>query len=127
MITILLLIIAIGLGYLVFVQYRQSNSSDKLDSSNRVLVIELREDLAEADISDEKQVRNALKNGGMIRLNISDLGSSLKSKIEPYAASNSDNRYWILGAFLNYISSEGWELTQAPTTGLSQLYYFKKR
>lgn len=123
----LLLFVTIGIGYLVFAQYRQTHSSDSLDSSNRVLVVQIDDDLKASELSDDEQIKNALKNGGMIRIKISDMDSSLKQKIERYAAIGSDRNYWVIGALLNYLASEGWELTQAPTTGLTQMYYFRKK
>lgn len=125
-IEILMVLTVACLGYMVFVQYRQTHSSDDIDSSNRVLVVEINEDLSKSELSDSKQINEALKNGGMIRLKASDLESGLKDKMNRYAAPNSSSQYWVLGALLNYLASEGWELTQAPTTGLSQMYYFKR-
>ena len=126
--ALFLLIAAIGIGYLAYVQYRQTHSSDSLDSSNRVLVLELNNDLTASNVSDERQIANALKNGGLIRLKADEVAdSSLQPKIEKYSAMDSSGMYWVLGALLNYISSEGWELIQSPTTGLSQLYYFRKK
>lgn len=123
----LLFIISIGIGYLVFSQYRQTHSSDSLDSSNRVLVVQIDDDLKSDDLSDDVQIKNALKNGGMIRMKTIDIDRSLKQKIDRYAATGSDGNYWVIGALLNYLASEGWELTQAPTTGLSPMYYFRKK
>ncbi|MDC7236794.1 MAG: hypothetical protein PQJ45_03345 [Sphaerochaetaceae bacterium] len=34
--------------------------------------------------------------------------------------------FYILGGILNYISSKGWALVQAPTSGLNSSYYFTK-
>lgn len=127
LLAFLLLIAAVGVGYLAYVQFRQSHSSDTMDSTNRVLVIEIDEDLKSDEISDETQVKNALKNGGMIRLKSSDLSKTLKLNLDKYAAANEDGTYWVFGALLNYIASEGWELVQAPSSGLSQSYYFRKK
>ena len=125
--TFLMVIIAVGIGYLAIAQFRQTHSSETLDSSNRVLAVNIDSDLESSDISDEEQIKNALKNGGLMRINPDNISKNLKYKLDRYAAGDSTNHYWVLGAFLNYIASEGWELVQAPSSGLSQMFYFRKK
>ena len=125
-IEFLLFILVVGVVYLGISQYRQTHSSDGLDSSNRVLVVEINNDLSESEKSDNKQINEALANGGMIRISTNNINSTLKSKIERYGATNSGGSYWVLGALLNYIASEGWTFVQGPSSGLSQNYYFIK-
>ena len=120
----LLSVIAAGILYLTISQYRQNNKSELLGSSNRVLVVEINNSLSEEDVSDNTQRKNALANGGMIRLNSENLDSSFKIALEPYAAQNASGYYWVLGSSLNYISSEGWQLVQGPSSGLSNMFFF---
>ena len=122
----ILLIILVGcVGYLVVSRFREKNSAAGLDSSNRVLVVYMNSD-SSTDQSDSTQIRNAFNNGGMIKLDPNDISTDLKLEMEPYAASDSRGMYWVTGAVLNYIASRGWNLVQAPTTGLANCYYFTK-
>ena len=121
----ILLIILVGcVGYLVFSRFREKNSSDSIDSSNRVLIVYM--DNSTSDQSDMTQIKNAFNNGGMIKINPNDISTELKWEMESYGATNSDGMYWITGAFLNYVASRGWNLIQAPTTGLANCFYFTK-
>ena len=72
------------------------------------------------------QIDNALKNGGMIVLNTQNLNSGFETLISLYGAADASGSYYTYGAVLNYIASWGWELVQAPTSGLSDYYYFVK-
>ncbi len=125
-VKLLLTIIAVGVAYLAIAQFRESHTSEYYDSSNRVLIVEIDDDIAVSDLSDSTQINKALSNGGMIRLSNSSIEDSLSYKIERYAASDSSGSYWVLGALLNYISSEGWRFVQAPQSGLNDKYYFVK-
>lgn len=125
LITFLLFIIA-SVGIFICIDIiRERSSSELVDSSNRVLIVSWEQDIPEAK-SDKTQVSNALENGGMIRLDSSDLDSSLGVAYESYGATNGDGRFWVFGAVLNYISSRGWTLVQAPSSGLSDEFYFAK-
>lgn len=95
-----------------------------LQSSSRVLVVEIRS--ISSGISDEAQVRNALFNGGCIRLENSSecYAELLGSGYYDYGARNSDRYFYITGAALNYIASKGWTLVQAPSSGETGYYYF---
>ncbi|MFA5546430.1 MAG: hypothetical protein WDA14_12345 [Sphaerochaetaceae bacterium] len=126
-VIILLILILIGLTYLSINVYRETNSSEVIDSSGRVLLVGIGSD--DSDLSDETQVKNALSNGGMVQLSMSKdtLKDVLSSDVYGYyGASDSEGYYYTLGALLNYIASRGWTLIQAPSTGLSDEYYFIK-
>ena len=121
----ILLIILVGcVGYLVVSRFREKNSSASIDSSNRVLVVYINND--SSDQSDMTQIKNAFNNGGMIKLDPNNISTELKWQMESYGASDSDGMYWVTGAVLNYVASRGWNLVQAPTTGLVNCYYFAK-
>lgn len=121
----ILLIILVGcVGYLVVSRFREKNSSDSIDSSNRVLVVYM--DNNSSDQSDMTQIKNAFNNGGMIKLDPNNISTDLKWQMESYGAADSDGMYWVTGAVLNYVASRGWNLVQAPTTGLTNCYYFTK-
>lgn len=123
----LLILLVLGLAYISFVTYRQTNSSDVIDSHNRVLLVQIGSDYSK--LSDAIQVKNALKDGGMIRLELDKefLEESFgSSSYQSYGATNSEGYHYILGALLNYIASRGWNLIQGPSSGLSDSYYFAK-
>ncbi len=124
-ISMLLVLILIGLAYLSIDVYRKNNASEILDSSNRVLLVHIVSE--DSEVSDAKQVENALANGGMVQLELSavSLEKALRGKpYGAYGASDSDGYHYILGALLNYIASRGWSLIQAPSSGLANQYYF---
>ncbi|MCK9482301.1 MAG: hypothetical protein M0R38_11140 [Bacteroidia bacterium] len=126
-VTLLLLLIAIALGYLSFNTYRENNASKLIDSTRRVLMVSLTNNYDE--ISDEKQVGNALLNGGMIQLQIDGealLESFGNTNYKQYGASGSSGKFYIMGAMLNYIASRGWTLIQSSTSILNNEYYFIK-
>ena len=127
-IIFLLLLLTAGIGYLCFSTYRETNSTETFDSIKRVLVVTIESELSDSNRSDKTQVKNALDNGGMIRIKASNDGYeySFGSTYKQYGAANSSNNIWTLGAVLNYIASRGWTFVQAPTTGLSEYYYFVK-
>jgi hypothetical protein len=126
-IKVLLILIVIGLAYISASIFLGNNSTEVLDSTNRALVIRIDEEASE--YSDVTQVKNALGKGGMIQVKIS--GDSLKevlgsAEFSNYGAMGADGYYYTLGAFLNYIASRGWTFVQAPSSGLSTYYYFRK-
>ena len=126
-IIVFLFLITVALGYLTINAYRENNASDFVDSTRRVLMVSFVNDSDK--VSDEKQVKNALANGGMIQLQID--GTSLKTSFgsddyKEYGASDYGGSFYIIGAALNYIASRGWALIQSPTTGLTSDYYFIK-
>ena len=123
----MLIILTIIVFYLAFSQFRKNNTTEIFNSTNRVLLVEIDSDLERDDLSDYTQIQNALKDGGTMRLNPNNLDKTLDSKIDYYAATDSNGQFWVLGALLNYIASEGWELVQAPTTGLATNYYFIRK
>ncbi len=125
LIRIMLFILVACVGYLVFLKFREKNSSENIDSSNRVLVVYMNSD-SSTDQSDMTQIKNAFNNGGMIKLDPNDISTELKLQMESYGAADADGMYWVTGAVLNYIASRGWNLVQAPTTGLVSTYYFTK-
>lgn len=126
-VIVFLFIITVALGYLTIGVYRKNNASDLVESTRRVLMVSFVNDYDK--ISDEKQVKNALANGGMIQLQID--GTSLKTSFgsddyKKYGAPDYSGSFYIIGAALNYIASRGWALIQSPTTGLTSDYYFIK-
>ncbi len=120
----LLRIATICLLLLLLLQIWQSHSFGIIPSSSRVLVVQLSQDMD--DISDKTQVENALKNGGMIKVDVEKLTNSFGYEYQYYGASDSEGTFYTLGGVLNYIASKGWTLVQPPTTGLSDMYYFVK-
>ena len=120
-IIILLSFIALGIAYMSFSQYREKNSSELFDSTQRVLTVRLSFN-QDADPSDYTQISRALENGGMILLSLDNLDSTFKSQISSYGACDSNGTYYTLGALLNYISSEGWTLSTCDNT----TYYFSR-
>jgi hypothetical protein len=125
LVRILLFILVVCAGYLVFSKFREKNSSENIDSSNRVLVVYMNSD-SSTNQSDMTQIKNAFNNGGMIKLDPNDISTDLKLQMESYGAADADGMYWVTGAVLNYIASRGWNLVQAPTTGLVNCYYFTR-
>ena len=128
-IKVMLLLIAIGTLWL------------GLQTSSRVLVVEINTSvsldseasgwakLLSGETSDRTQVRNALRNGGLIKLGNSSesYASLLGSDYYSYGARDSDNYFFISGAALNYIASQGWTLVQAPESGTVGTYYFVRK
>ncbi len=126
---LLSLICTLGVAYLAFSCYQQSVTEDtyELNQQTQLLIVEINADLTNDQISDSTQIKNALKNGGQIRLNMDSLDSSIDSAIGNYGASDAEGNYWVFGALMNYISNQGWELVQAPSSGLSDEYYFVRQ
>ena len=125
-IKFLLVVIAVGIGYLCFAQFQGTQS---FDSTPKILIIDvLRDTVNEDSLSDSTQVRNALEDGGMIRIKIDNdwLDDAFGSTYSRYGASDSEGYHYTLGALLNYVASQGWTFVQAPSSGLSTSYYFEK-
>ena len=125
-IKFLLVVIAVGIGYLCFAQFQGTQS---FDSTPKILIIDvLRDTVNEDSLSDSTQVRNALEDGGMIRIKIDNdwLDDVFGSAYSRYGASDSEGYHYTLGALLNYVASQGWTFVQAPSSGLSTSYYFEK-
>lgn len=83
---------------------------------------------ASNNITDETQVRNALKNGGMIIVVNSSEGfkKAFGEYYTSFGAANKDNKVYLVGAAINYIASNGWTLVQGPSSALSTDFYFEK-
>jgi len=119
--TVILIIIALEIGYLCFVQFQ-----------SKILIVDIEsveaEDLDEADYSDSIQIQNALDNGGMIVINLESnwLKNNFDSNYNAYGANDSNGYMYILGGVINYTASKGWKLIQGPTSGLSNIYYFER-
>ncbi|MBR0318566.1 MAG: hypothetical protein IJQ86_04680 [Spirochaetia bacterium] len=124
----LLILIFICNGYICLSIIRQTNSNNGIDSTHRVLLLTMEDNISSKDASDDIQVNNALKNGGTVRVKDSNEGyqKAFGYEYERYGAINSSGTYWTKGAVLNYIASRGWTLIQAPSTGLTDMYYFVK-
>lgn len=125
-IKFLLIVIAIGIGYLCFAQFQGTQS---FDSTPKILIIDvLRDTVSEDSLSDSTQVSNALENGGMIQIKIDNdwLEDTFGYGYGYYGAADSDGYHYTLGAVMNYVASCGWTFVQAPSSGLSTTYYFEK-
>ncbi len=127
-IIFLLILIFICNGYICLNIIRQTNSNKGIDSTHRVLLVSMEDDISSSKASDQVQVKNALNNGGMIRIKDSNDGykSAFGNEFGKYGALDSSGSYYTTGAVLNYIASRGWTLIQAPSSGLSSTYYFIK-
>ena len=125
---VLVVLLIVLCGYLCYVVFRSTNSTGVIDSSHRVLIVSLENGLSDSDRSDKTQVKNALEDGGRVRIrpNNDDITYSVGNDYKDYGARDSDGTYWTTGALMNYIASRGWTLVQAPSTGLSSDYYFIK-
>ena len=121
-VVLLLLMITICVGYLAISQYKETKGK----SQRRVLFVEIDSDISKDKISDSTQIKNAIENGGMMRVEPSAVDPYLDKKIGDFAALDADGNYWVTGAILNYLASEGWELVQGPSSGLAMDYYFVK-
>ena len=121
--SLIVLIIAIVLGLMVYYMI----GSD-LSEEYRILTVSFSSFSEEVERSDCIQVENALKYGGqIIVLNENDgYEYAFGREYERYGALNGSNMYYTRGAVLNYIASKGWNLVEAPTTGLSDNFYFSK-
>lgn len=124
----LLIVLVCGIGYLCVSDYREKNASSMIESTNKILILNISD--SATDVSDSTQVKNALNSGGQIIIQDTDSKtfeeafSSISWK--SYGANNSKGYMFTRGALLNYIASRGWKLIQAPSTGLSAVYYFTK-
>ena len=125
---ILVALLIVLCGYLCFAVYRSTNATYAVDSTHRVLIVSLEDDLSDSDRSDKTQVKNALEDGGMVRIRQTneDIEYSVGSSYKYYGAGDSDGTFWTTGALLNYIASRGWTFVQAPSSGLTNEYYFVK-
>ena len=125
---VLVVLLIVLCGYLCYVVFRSTNSTGVIDSTHRVLIVSLENGLSDSYRSDKTQMKNALEDGGMVRIRPTneDIIYSVGIDYLDYGASDSDGNYWTIGALLNYIASRGWTLVQTPSTGLSSDYYFIK-
>ena len=119
---LLLSMITICVGYLAISQYKETKGK----SQRRVLSVEIDSDIGKDKLSDSTQIKNAIENGGTMRVDPSDVDPYLDKKIGDFAALDDNEHYWVNGAILNYLASEGWELVQGPSSGLAMDYYFVK-
>ena len=125
---VLIVLLIVLCGYLCYVVFRSTNSTGVIDSSHRVLIVSLENGLSDSDRSDKTQVKNALEDGGRVRIrpNNDDITYSVGNDYIYYGASESDGTSWTTGALMTYIASRGWTFVQAPTSGLTSNYYFIK-
>ncbi|WP_291637676.1 hypothetical protein [Clostridium sp.] len=122
---VLLLIVAIGIGYLCFIQFQ----TKVLMLQSKVLIVKIEtEESDEQKYSDSVQIQSAFDKGGMIILNLD--GDWLDTVLDPYyseyGAMNSKGYFFLIGGVINFIAGQGWHLIQGPTSGLSNIYYFEK-
>lgn len=124
-IILLLLLLTIGIGYLCYVEYKDKQIQPYVPPHG---VLVLYSDSDSPSYSDSTQVDNALSYGGEIHMDISSSDTITESfgslNWQRSGASNSDDRFYLRGAVLNYIASHNWTLVQAPSTGISKTYYF---
>lgn len=99
-----------------------------ISSIHRILLVRMENKVSYSDASDSVQVNNALRNGGSIVIKDSNDGykKAFGEEYGRYGASDSSGYYYTKGAVLNYIASRGWKLIQAPSSGLTDEYYFVK-
>ena len=124
----LVVLLIVLCGYLCYGVFGSTNSTGVIDSTHRVLIVSLENGLSYSDRSDKTQVKNALEDGGMVRIRPTndDITYSVGYDYKYYGAGDAKGSIWTIGALLNYIASRGWTLVQAPSTGLSSDYYFIK-
>jgi len=123
-IKFLLLLSIIALGYLSVNTYFQTNYLDNIDSNRQVLVVAI--ESSDSKLSDKDQFIDGLDNGGMIIISKSGdyLDRITEYKFQNYGALDSSNRFYPLGAILNYIASKGWMLVQNSSPVLQGDYYY---
>lgn len=125
---VLIVLLIVLCGYLCYGVYRSTNSTGVIDSTHQVLIVTLEDDLPDSKRSDKTQVKNALEDGGMVRIRSTNDGItySVGNDYIYYGASDSDGTSWTTGALMNYIASRGWTFVQVRTSGLTSNYYFIK-
>lgn len=96
-----------------------SISEIQKNTSNEILIIRISE---LESLSDYQQVQQALKWGGMISVH-DDFREIDSSVYEHFGALNYDGRYYVMGAFFNYVESKGWRLIDSY---LNTIFYFEK-
>lgn len=125
-IKIFLFILIAELFFICFNQYQKLYSTN---NSPRTLIVSI-EDIDDSDInfSPSEQIENALENGGLIYINLDSdwLNDNFYQYYGLFGATDSEGMYFVLGGIINYISSKGWTLVQAPTSGLNNFFYFTK-
>lgn len=99
---------------------------EEMQAERKTLMVLLDDSLTGDELSDSVQISNALENGGLIRISMDEMNENLHNKIGEYGAYDVSGSYYVFGALINYISSEGWKLEQAPSSGLSNYFYFSK-
>ena len=72
-IVILLLILVFGIAYLCFSDFREKNSTEIIDSTRSVLLVQFADGDDNPEYSDTTQVRNAMDSGGMIIIDVTML------------------------------------------------------
>ena len=100
---------------------------NSIKQQKKVLCISLESDIDKSDKSDIIQVKNALENGGTIRIENSNDGYSdaFGETYKDFGAKDGKGYLWTSGAVINYIASKGWTFVQATTFGDSVLYFTK--
>lgn len=123
-----LVILCLIVGAAIFLEH--FNGMGLVKSNHRVLVLTVLNDSKDkdSDFSDSVQIKNALNNGGLIRVDLSEdnlFQSFDRRTIQTYAALDENGSYWPLGALLNYIASNGWTLVEAPDNVILTYYFVK--
>ncbi|MGD1816249.1 MAG: hypothetical protein ACPKNR_04365 [Pleomorphochaeta sp.] len=120
-----LFIVVIEIGYLCFMMYQEY--FDK-NISTRTLIVNIGDINDDIEFSDSTQIENALSTGGMIIISLDSdwLDKNFNKYYSIYGANDSEGMFYVMGGVINYISSNGWLLVQAPSSGLNNSYYFTK-
>ncbi len=122
-VLVLLFIIIAGEGaYLCYLVYENGYTSTSVYESKLLIVSEESSYADDEDLSDATQIRNAIRDGGQIFIKLDNdwLGENFPSEYKSYGAANEENMMWTRGAYLNYIASRGWILSEVS----GNTYYF---
>lgn len=123
----LLFLIVCGITYLCFSGYLEKNATKIMDSTRRILILKVND--SANNYSDSTQGKNVINQGGTIILKDFDSDSIeaiFGENWNSYGGADANGYHFLDGALLNYIASKGWNLIQAPNTGLGNTYYFTK-
>ena len=124
---ILLMLIVCGITYLCCSDYLGKNATEIIDSTSRILILKVSD--SANNYSDSTQGKNVINKGGTIILKDFDsdsINAVFGEYWNSYGGADANGYHYLDGALLNYIASKGWNLIQAPSTGLGSTYYFTK-
>ena len=108
-----------GFGILCVVFVLVSCNAQIGNKGDKILFVQLSD-----NASSEKEIREALEKGGQVTLS-TDVLKSIDSNFESkYAVLNSNGKYFIRPAILNFVGDRGWNLLQRDD---SDDYLFTKK